>query len=149
MNPKQTLATAVVALTALAGGALGTMAITSVAGAQTTDNSAAATAPAAPSTQQAPPQGGHQGGRQGGPQGDPLKGGHVANGITETILTGDEATKVTDAANAAVPGGTVQRVETDAEGDSYEVHMTDASGKPVTVKLDASFNVTSTQDGFK
>jgi uncharacterized membrane protein YkoI len=47
------------------------------------------------------------------------------------------------AALAAVPGGTIQRVENDAEGATYEAHMTKADGSHVTVKLDASFNVTS------
>jgi hypothetical protein len=32
------------------------------------------------------------------------KGGHAANGKTETVLTGDDATKATNAAKAAVPG---------------------------------------------
>ena len=47
----------------------------------------------------------------------------------------------------AVPGGTVQRVETDAEGDAYEAHMLDANGNPVTVKFDKDFNVTKTETG--
>ena len=76
---------------------------------------------------------------------DPTKGGHVgANGVKEVLLTGDTATKVTAAALAAVPGGTVERVETDAEGATYEAHMTKADGSDVTVKLDANFTVTST-----
>ena len=75
---------------------------------------------------------------------DPAKGGHVgANGVTEALLTGDTATKVTAAAVAAVPGGTVERVENDAEGSPYEAHMTKADGTHVTVKVDASFTVTS------
>ncbi|TQJ33544.1 hypothetical protein [Arthrobacter sp. SLBN-122] len=47
---------------------------------------------------------------------DESKGGHQANGITESLLTGDRATKVTDAPKAANPGATIQRVENDAEG---------------------------------
>ena len=43
-----------------------------------------------------------------------------------------------------VSGATAQRVETDAEGAAYEVHMTKADGGVVTVKLDSSFKVTST-----
>ena len=82
-----------------------------------------------------------------GAQFDPAKGGHVANGITETLLTGDTATKAKAAALAAVPGGTIQRVENDAEGATYEAHMTKADGSEVTVKLDASFKVTSLETG--
>jgi hypothetical protein len=78
---------------------------------------------------------------------DPTKGGHTANGITEALLTGDTAAKVKAAALAAVPGGTVQRVENDAEGSPYEAHMTKADGSRVTVKVDASFKVTSIEDG--
>jgi uncharacterized membrane protein YkoI len=81
--------------------------------------------------------GGH--GHRGGP--------HAANGVTETPLTGDDATKATAAAQAAVPGATVDRAETDAEGAAYEVHMTKADGSKVTVKLDSNFNVTETING--
>ena len=76
------------------------------------------------------------------------KGGHQANGITETVLTGDDLTKADAAAEAAVPGATAQRAETDAEGATYEVHMTKSDGSIVTVKLDANFNVTGTVDGM-
>jgi uncharacterized membrane protein YkoI len=78
---------------------------------------------------------------------DPSKGGHTANGITEVVLTGDAAAKANSAALAAVPGATVDRVENDAEGATYEAHMTKADGSHVTVKLDASFNVTSIENG--
>ena len=71
----------------------------------------------------------------------------TANGITETLLTGDTATKAKAAALAAVPGGTIERVETDAEGATYEAHMTKADGSEVTVKLDANFKVTGVETG--
>ena len=83
------------------------------------------------------------------PNFDPTKGGHTANGITEQLLAGDTATKVRDAALAAVPGGTIQRVETDAEGSPYEAHMTKADGTEVTVKVDANFSVTSVDAGMR
>jgi hypothetical protein len=76
------------------------------------------------------------------------KGGHAANGKTETVLTGDDATKATNAAKAAVPGATVLRVETDAEGAAYEAHMKKSDGSFATIKLDSNFKVTSTEDGF-
>lgn len=79
---------------------------------------------------------------------DPSKGGHVgSNGVREELLTGDTAAKATAAALAAVPGGTIQRVETDAEGATYEAHMTKSDGSQVTVKMDADFKVTGTEAG--
>lgn len=79
---------------------------------------------------------------------DPSKGGHVgANGVTETLLTGDTADKAKAAALAAVPGGTIQRVETDAEGAVYEAHMLRSDGSAVTVKMDGNFTVTGVDTG--
>jgi hypothetical protein len=79
---------------------------------------------------------------------DESKGGHVgANGVTEVLLTGDTADKVTAAALAANPGATIQRVENDAEGATYEAHIVKSDGTRATVKLDASFNVTGTETG--
>jgi hypothetical protein len=64
----------------------------------------------------------------------------------ETPLTGDALAKVTALATAKVPGGTIVRVETDADGHAaYEAHMTNASGAPVTVYVDAQFNVVSVE----
>lgn len=79
---------------------------------------------------------------------DPAKGGHIgANGKKEELLTGDTAEKVKAAALAKVPGGTIERVETDAEGAAYEAHMTKADGSRVTVFFDNSFNATSVEEG--
>jgi uncharacterized membrane protein YkoI len=85
------------------------------------------------------PGGGHGGHGGGGP--------HQANGTTETPLTGDNLAKATAAAKTAVPGATVDRAETDADGAKYEVHMTKSDGSQVTVKLDDNFKVTSTING--
>lgn len=64
----------------------------------------------------------------------------------ETPLTGDTAAKVTAAAEAKVPGGTVVRVETDADGHAkYEAHMTKADGTPVTVYVNEQFAVVSVE----
>ena len=79
---------------------------------------------------------GHGGGRDG-------HGG----GQGEEALTGEVATQVTAAAEAAVPGGTVERVETDGDGAAYEAHMTDADGNRVTVTFDESFTVVEIQEG--
>ena len=63
----------------------------------------------------------------------------------ETELTGDALAKVTAAAKAKVPGGIVVRVETDADGHAtYEAHMLDASGNPITVYVNSSYEVVST-----
>ena len=64
----------------------------------------------------------------------------------ETLLTGDSLSKVTAAAQAKVPAGTIVRVETDADGNAaYEAHMTNAAGEPVTVYVDKSFDVVSVE----
>jgi hypothetical protein len=78
---------------------------------------------------------------------DESKGGHQANGITESLLTGGTATKVRDAALAANPGATIQRVETDAEGAAYEAHLVKSDGTRATVHFDENFNITSTETG--
>lgn len=65
---------------------------------------------------------------------------------TEKLLTGDTAARVKAAAKAKVPGGTVERVETDADtGAPYEAHVRKADGSQVVVYVDASFNVTGTE----
>jgi len=72
----------------------------------------------------------------------------MTHGPGERLLTGSDADKATAAAEAAVPNGTVIRVETDSDGATYEAHMQKADGTFVTVKMDGSFNVAGTQDGF-
>ena len=121
--------------TTLTGGAIGAS-LMGTSSAQTTSTTTAPSsgAPAAP----AAPNGGNF---------DPTKGGHTANGVTETLLTGSDADKAKAAALAAVPGGTIQRVETDAEGAAYEAHMLKSDGTPVTVKMDKDFKVTGTETG--
>src|SRR5205814_1983 len=79
----------------LTGGAIGASLLGGTANAQTNSGSSSSSSAAAPA------------------QPDPSKGGHTANGITEVLLTGDTATKVSAAAQAAVPDGTIQRVEND------------------------------------
>ncbi|MDQ6927449.1 MAG: hypothetical protein M3159_02155 [Actinomycetota bacterium] len=155
MNPlRKTLIGVALAGSTLVGGAVGATML-GTAGAQTTTAPATAPATQLPATQlpatQLPatqlPGPGAPGGPAGAPR-DPSMGGHVGqNGVREDLLTGDTAQKVKDAANAAVPGGTIERVENDAEGSPYEAHMTKADGTHVTVKVDASFKVTSVEDG--
>ena len=84
----------------------------------------------------------------GQPAFDPTKGGHVgANGVVEKLLTGTTADKARAAALAAVPGATIERVENDAEGATYEAHMVKSDGTHVTVKMDANFKVTGIENG--
>jgi len=72
----------------------------------------------------------------------------LSHGPGETLLTGTTADKVKAAALAAEPGATIIRVETDSAGSPYEAHMTKADGTQITLKIDASFKVTSTENGF-
>jgi hypothetical protein len=74
--------------------------------------------------------------------------GDAGHGPGETLLTGTTASKVEAAALDAVPGGTILRVETDAEGSPYEAHVQKSDGSVVTVKVDEDFNVTGTEPGF-
>jgi len=72
----------------------------------------------------------------------------MRHGPGETLLTDGTASKAKAAALAAVPGGTVIRVETDSAGSPYEAHVQKSDGSIVTVKIGDSFNVTSTESGF-
>jgi hypothetical protein len=130
---KAVLAGGLVAAT-LTGGAIGASVFGTAGAAESTTTTVADSQDApSPSTDgQAPPA---------------PRGPHEANGITETPLTGDDYDKAVAAAKEAVPDGTVQRVETDADGDAYEVHMTKADGSCVTVKLDENFKVVTTEEG--
>ncbi|MDQ1711216.1 MAG: hypothetical protein QOE45_666 [Frankiaceae bacterium] len=65
----------------------------------------------------------------------------------ETLLTGTNAEKAKAAALKALPGATIDRVETDAEGAVYEAHVTKADGTRATVKFDKDFNVTAIETG--
>jgi len=67
----------------------------------------------------------------------------------ETLLTGDTAAKVRKLALDKVPGGTIVRVETDADGHAaYEAHMVKADGTPVTVYVNEQFEVVSVESGM-
>jgi hypothetical protein len=123
----------------VAGGALGATVIGNPASAQTsssTTTAATATAPAAPASGTAPASGAAP------------SGPHQANGKTETVLTGDDLAKVTAAVESSQPGATIDRAETDADGDVYEAHITKADGTKATVKFDADFNITSVDAGM-
>jgi hypothetical protein len=72
-------------------------------------------------------------------------GRHVgANGQREQPLSGDVASKVRNAALAKVPGGTIERVETDADhGSPYEAHVRKSDGTELEVLVNKSFEVTA------
>ena len=67
----------------------------------------------------------------------------------ETLLSGDTAAKVRQAALDRVPGATIVRVETDADGHAaYEAHMLKSDGTPVTVYVNNQFDVVSVESGM-
>jgi hypothetical protein len=125
--------TAAAALGALAlGGAV-------IADAATTNSSSTPQpSAAAPQGHGTPPP---QGARPGGPPPGPHVG---ANGQREQPLSGDVAAKVKAAALDKVPGGTVERVETDADhGSPYEAHVRKSDGTELEVLVNKSFEVTA------
>jgi uncharacterized membrane protein YkoI len=74
--------------------------------------------------------------------------GSTAQRNDETALTGDTATKVRQAALAKTGGGTVERVETDADGHAaYEAHIVKSDGSRVTVYVNKQFEVVGTDTG--
>src|SRR5450759_5135829 len=111
----------------IAGGALAATSSASAAG-TTTSTTAASSAAAEP------------GSRVRADSATPVRAGEKAQ-------RGTDLATLKAAALKAVPGGTVYRVETDADGATYEAHMTKADGTHVTVKFDKSFRVTAVQDG--
>ena len=118
-----------------AGLAAGSYGIASAASNDSGSSSSSGTTAARPTTPTPPGQDGPAGGQPwGGQRSD------------ETPLTGNTASKVEAAAKAKVPGGTIVRVETDADGHAeYEAHMTDADGTPVTVYVGEDFQVVSVE----
>ena len=131
LAPKIALLGAGIAAGVIGATAVGASAQTSstTAGSGSTSSTAASTATGTP----AQPGTGHGGAA-------PVRSDEkaVSSSITATLKA---------AALKAVPGGTVYRVETEAGDGTYEAHMTKADGSRVTVKLDASFNVTGIEDG--
>lgn len=86
-------------------------------------------------------------GRESAPRSDG-PGRHVgANGVREQPLSGDVAEKVRAAALAKVDGGTVERVETDADhGSPYEAHVRRADGTELEVLVNKDFSVTAVNE---
>lgn len=84
--------------------------------------------------------------RPGPPPGSP--GRHVGpNGVREEPLSGDVAQKVREAALAKVSGGTIERVETDADhGSPYEAHVRRSDGTELEVLVNKDFEVTAVNE---
>ena len=84
--------------------------------------------------------------RPGPPPGGP--GRHVGpNGVREKPLSGDVAQKVREAALAKVKGGTIERVETDADhGSPYEAHVRRPDGTELEVLVNEDFSVTAVNE---
>ena len=79
---------------------------------------------------------GHDGPRGGGDPSQPQRD-------DEELLTGETATKVTDAVEAEYPDATIQRVETDSEG-VYEAHIVTADDEELIVQVGEDFTITGT-----
>jgi hypothetical protein len=107
---------------------------------------AAGVASAATSSSTAPSAGTHATAPPNGSQGNPAT---MTHGPGETLLTGTDLQKADAAAQAAVPGATIIRAETDSSGASkYEVHMRKSDGTYLTVELDSNFTAVKTVSGF-
>jgi hypothetical protein len=133
---RSTLITAAACGAAAVGGGAIANAATSSGSGSTTSSTPSAT----------PPAGAPQGATpQGGAGFNPSRGGHTANGKTETPLTGDVAAKVRAAALAKV-SGTVERVETNVDdGAPYEAHIVKSDGTQVIVEINKDFTVHAVQ----
>ena len=86
---------------------------------------------------------GHDGGRhgEGRGNGDPSQ----PQRSDEELLTGDTATKVTDAVKAEYPDATIERVETDS-GGVYEAHIVTTDDERLTVLVGEDFTITGTAE---
>jgi len=125
----------------VAGAGLGAAGVASAATSTTTT-------PAASSTSTAPSGAPASGSATTPPAGAPDPA-TMTHGPGETLLTGTKLAQATAAANAAVPGATVIRAETNSSGDyPYEVHLKKSDGTDVTVELNSSFGVVTTISGF-
>jgi hypothetical protein len=115
---------AAIGAAAIGGGAIANAATSTTS----SSSSSGSTASQAPSGQ--PPQ-------------NPSQGGHTVNGKTETLLTGDVASKVRAAALAKV-SGTVERVETNVDSSApYEAHIRKSDGTEVEVQVDKDYTVSA------
>lgn len=108
----------------------------------TGSTSSASTTSTAPSGAPAAPNGQAP---RGGPGGH---GGPGGQNPDETVVTGTKAATLRAAALEHVTGGTIDKIETDSGDAAYEVHMTNSSGKQVTVKFDKDLTFVNVEDGM-
>lgn len=127
MAPTHRLRNAVLSGSLILGAGLGAAGLAGAAGAAGT-TSTTSTSPAVSSTTPCP----HDAGQ--------------APRAHETPLSGTDLAKATAAAEAAVPGASVVRAESDATG-AYEVHLKKSDGTFVTVRLNSSFVETAIETG--
>ena len=93
------------------------------------------------STSQEDARPGHGGGHRGQHgNGDPSQ----PQRDDEELLTGETATRVTEAVLAEYPDATIERVETDS-GGVYEAHIVTTDDERLTVLVDEDFEVTGTE----
>jgi hypothetical protein len=129
---------AVLAGTLVTGAGLASAGIAAAAGGSTNSTNSAGTSNLVASTS--------NGSGSTGARPDPAT---MTHGPNETLLTGTDLQKADAAAQAAVPGATIIRAETDSSGAApYEVHMKKTDGSYVTLELDSNLNVVKTISGF-
>lgn len=121
----------------IAAGAIGATALGASAATTTTSGTGYSAASTASGSASAPGAAGHPNDRSTTPVRSDEKS--VSSAIAATLKT---------KALAAVPGGTVYRIETDAGDAAYEAHMTKSDGSAVTVKFDKNLNVTKVETGM-
>ena len=134
---KGLMAVAALGALALGGSALADAATSNGSSGTGSSSTGASSSGSTAAQQQAP---------QGQPPRDPTKpGGHRgANGQVEQALPSAVAAKVKAAAEAKVPGGTVERVETDVDhGSPYEAHVRKSDGTELEVLVNKDFAVTA------
>jgi hypothetical protein len=128
---------------AIGAAAIGGTAIATAAPGGSSSSSSSSTAAAPPSQSSSttigpPPQSSSQ--QPPAPR-DPSQAGHMANGKTETLLSGETAAKVKAAALAKV-SGTVERIETNVDNSvPYEAHIMKSDGTEVEVQVNSDFTV--------
>jgi Peptidase propeptide and YPEB domain len=129
----------------LVAGALVTGATLGAAGIASAATSSSSSSPSGSSGSSAPATGTYS----APPSGAQANPATMTHGPGETLLTGTSLQQAEAAANAAVPGATIIRAETDSSGAAtYEVHMKKADGTYLTVELDSSFKAIKTISGF-
>ena len=135
---------------AIGASAIGANASTNSTTAGTGSTSSAYTASGSNTAPSGVPSGAPANGPAGSGYGHGGPGGPGGQNPNETVIASSDSKYKTlvDAAKAAVPGATVDKVETDSGDAKYEVHMTKSDGSRVTVKFDANLKQTGVEDGM-